>query len=92
MRKSSSVARLALAAGLCAGSLLLTGCITGADARHAEFLSNPTPELDTFAESRAEMDNRVARTLDTNFRRFNHELDKVFFMDRPMRGGYPIPY
>ncbi len=92
MRKSSSVVRVSIAAGLCAMSLSLVGCISGVDSRHAEFLGNPTPDLDTFAQTRAEMDNRAATTLDTNFRRFNHELDKVFFMDRPMRGGYPIPY
>lgn len=92
MRKSSSVVRVSLAAGLCAMSLSLVGCITGADARHAEFLGNPTPDLDTLAMSRAEMDNRAATTLDTNFREMNDALDRMFFMDRPMRGGYPIPY
>jgi len=92
MRKSILATRIAAAAGLCAMSFTLAGCITGADSRHAEFLGNPTPDLDSFAESRNEMDNRASTVLDTNFRRFNHELDKVFFMDRPMRGGYPIPY
>ncbi|MFU8827841.1 MAG: hypothetical protein ACNA8P_00215 [Phycisphaerales bacterium] len=92
MRKTSPVVRVALAAGLCAMSLSLAGCITGADSRHREFLANPTPDLDTYAESRAEMDNRAATTLDTNFRMFNDDLDRLFFMDRPMRGRYPIPY
>lgn len=92
MRKSSVVARVAVGVGLCAMSLSLAGCITGADSRHRAFLSNPTPDIDSLAETRAEMDNRAATVLDTNWRIFNRELDKAFFMDRPMRGGYPIPY
>lgn len=92
MRKSSPVVRAALIAACGAMGLSLTGCITGANSSHREFLANPTPDLDTYAESRAEMDNRTATTLDTNFRRFNDELDRLFFMDRPMRGRYPIPY
>lgn len=92
MRKTTVATRIAAAAGLCAISFTLVGCISGADERHAEFLSNPTPDLDTYAETRNEMDNRAATVLDTNFRRLNDDLDRVFFMDRPMRGRYPIPY
>ena len=92
MRKSSSFVRVSIAAGLCAMSLSLVGCMSGADSRHAEFLGNPTPDLQTFALNQAEIDNRSAITLNTNGRRFNHEINKLFFMDRPMRGGYPIPY
>jgi len=92
MRKSTLTTRIAVAAGLCAMSFTLAGCITGADARHAEFLGNPTPDLDTYAETRNDMDNRAATVLDTNFRRLNDDLDRIFFMDRPMRSRYPIPY
>jgi hypothetical protein len=92
MRKSSSVARLALAAGLCAGSVLLTGCISASDSQHAEFLNNPTPTIKTLAEVPAEISNRRAKTLDIDFRRMNMEIDDFFLLDRPRRGGYPIPY
>ncbi len=92
MRKSSSVVRLALATGLCAAAFSLTGCISGEDSQHSQFLSNPTPVLDTYAEGRSDMNNRRSTVLDTNFRRLNHELETVFLLDRPRRGGYPIPY
>ncbi|MFG0292467.1 MAG: hypothetical protein ACIAQF_12000 [Phycisphaerales bacterium JB065] len=92
MRKSSSVVRLALATGLCAAAFSLTGCLSGEDSQHAEFLHNPTPTLDTYAESRAEMNNRTATVLDTNYRLLNEELSRFFLLERPRRGGYPIPY
>ena len=92
MRKSSSVVRLALATGLCAAAFSLSGCLSGEDSQHAEFLHNPTPLLDTYSESRAEMSNRTATVLDTNFRIFNDDMRRFFLMDRPRRAGYLLPY
>lgn len=92
MRKSTLVVRAAVVTGLCAMSLSLVGCRGGADSRHAEFLGNPTPDLDTYAETRADINNRHTTVLDTDFRRLNYEMDKFFLIDRPRRGGYPIPY
>ncbi len=92
MRKSTVVARVAALAGSCALSFMLVGCTPSSDARHAEFLGNPTPDIDGMAITRSEVSNRHALIYDTNFRKMNHELGKVFFTDRPMRGEYPIPY
>lgn len=92
MRKSNVVARVAAVAGMCAVSFALVGCTSSADSRHAEFLANPTPDLKGFAVTQTDVSNRHATIYDTNFRKLNHELGKVFFMDRPMRGEYPIPY
>jgi hypothetical protein len=92
MRKSTVVARVAAVAGVCALSFSLVGCTPSSDARHAEFLANPTPDMQGLAVTRAEVSNRHATIYDTNLRKMNHELGKVFFLDRPMRGEYPIPY
>ena len=92
MRKSTVVARVAALAGMCAASFALVGCTSSDDARHAEFLANPTPDMMGFAVTRSDVSNRHATIYDTNLRKMNHELGKAFFMDRPMRGEYPIPY
>ncbi len=77
---SRSVIAVALVAGVAAS--LLGGCSNG---RVNKYRMNPTPELDTMGETRAEMDNRMTVTNDTNARSFNRDVGYLFLQDRPSR-------
>lgn len=70
-------------AALCA-SMASIGCSSG-DKHTARFRSNPTPELDTLARRRTDIDNRLTITNDTNLRSFNEDIGRLLLLDRPSR-------
>lgn len=74
-----------------AAAMALTGCqndkITASDVH-----SNMSPELDTRAETKGEIDTRISRTLDTNGRSTWDDVLGFFLLDRPSRlSAYPTP-
>ena len=85
-RRRATLALFALSA------IVATGC-SAQESRLAAYRSNPTPELDTLAQQRDDMDNRMTVTNDTNLRMLNEDLGRMFFLDRPsMLTPKPVPY
>ncbi len=61
--------------------------ITAADVR-----ADMSPALMTVGSTQGEVDNAVARTLDTNSRQVWNDLGRILLLDRPSRSSsYPIP-
>lgn len=73
----STIARR-YATGLLAlgGVLALAGCSGG-------YRANPTPELSSLSQTSPEVNNRMAVTIDTNFRSIWDDLGRFMLVDRP---------
>lgn len=64
----------------------LAGCAGDTAAgRDAAVRSNLTPELSTLSQRPIDADNRVALTVDENWRMMNEDLGRLFLLDRPSR-------
>lgn len=73
---------LAVAAGLGGGCNTATA-----------YRLNPTPQVRGSSFTQDDQDNRVANTIDTNLRKLNEDLGRLFFLDRPSRLGMrSVPY
>lgn len=82
MRHSRSSFRSVLVVLVAAGAV---ASVMGGCSRADRYRMNPTPELDTLGQTRAEMDNRMTVTNDTNARSFNRDVGYLFLQDRPSR-------
>jgi hypothetical protein len=83
---------LALLALLIALGGLTVGCQE--DFTEADVYRDLSPELETIGLTSAQRRNRSARTIDTNLRAFNDDLDHFLLFDRPARivsGRPPVP-
>jgi ABC-type uncharacterized transport system auxiliary subunit len=66
------------------GVVVLGGCDSSGGRKHAYRL-NPTPELDTQAQRRDDIDNQLTLTNDTNLRILNEDVGRFWLLDRPSR-------
>lgn len=74
------------------GVVGLGGCDSSGGRKDAYRL-NPTPELDTHAQRRDDIDNQLTLTNDTNLRMFNEDVGRFWLLDRPSRlSKYPSTY
>ncbi len=76
---------LVLTAMICAG-----GCsqkVTPEGVRR-----NLSPEFETLGETKGMRANRHAEVIDLNLRQIPDDIDRILFLDRPMRmTTYPLP-
>jgi hypothetical protein len=74
---------------------LLSGALGGCSwslGRDAAIRADPTPELDTLAQRPVGVDNQLAIMSDENWRMFNQDFMRAFYIDRPSRlTREPIP-
>jgi hypothetical protein len=85
----SKRARIATA-GVMAGLVWLGGC--SSDGRYGAIRSDLTPELDTLYQRSADIDNALTLMDDENWRMFNEDLGRAFYVNRPSRlTPEPVP-
>lgn len=94
MTRTRPTRRIAMLLGA-AGAATLVGC--GSSAQHAgssdSFRANPSPAMHGLGQRYDDRANRLARSLDTNFRAFHDDWDKFWLVDRPSRLNiYVKPY
>ncbi len=83
-----SLVLVAGAAGLLAASGFGGGCNTA-----TAYRLDPTPGVRESSFTQDDQDNRVANTIDTNLRKMNEDLGRLFLLDRPSRLGMrSVPY
>jgi hypothetical protein len=74
---------------------LLAGALGGCSwslGRDAAIRADPTPELDTLSQRPVDIDNQFAFMADENWRMFNQDFNRAFYLDRPSRlTREPIP-
>jgi hypothetical protein len=70
--------------GLLVGAGLLAGC-TNPLSRDARIRFSPTPELDTLYQRPVDIANALTLQEDENWRMFNQDLGRAFYVDRPSR-------
>lgn len=73
---------------LTAGALLVLAGLAGCAnplSRDAMIRFSPTPELDTLYQRNVDIANALAIQEDTNWRMFNQDLGRAFYVDRPSR-------
>ncbi len=84
------LSNLVLASGVMAIGFMSVGCssdeITAASVR-----ADASPDLESVALNREQLNNRTARAIDTTERQIWDDIDAIMFFDRPMRmTKYPI--
>lgn len=84
MHATRSIFRMTmvLVVAACGCGTMLGGC-SRADA----YRMNPTPELDTTSQRRADIDNKLTITNDTNLRLMNEDLGRLLLLDNPSRAS-----
>lgn len=74
--------RRIIISGTC-GAVLAAGLLAGcSNTRATAYRMNPTPTLDTRAQSPQEIQNSLTLVNDTNFRYFWNDWGRFWFMDR----------
>lgn len=69
---------------LAASAAFAVGC-SAQQSRLAAYRANPTPEVDTLAQTHDDIDNRLTVTNDTNLRMLNEDIGRALLLDRPSR-------
>lgn len=72
--------RRLMIAGAC-GVAVVLGTLAGCS-RATRYRMNPTPKIDTRAQTEDEIRNSLTLTNDTNFRYFWNDVGRLFLMDR----------
>ena len=79
----------AAASLLLAGALLTLTACSSSSTQHAgdvgSIRSNPSPAMHTLSQRSSDRANMHAYKFDTDWRSFNTDVDRLFYLDRPSR-------